>query len=106
VAYLLTQQQATGAWGGDLTAPGTLEETAVTLHALCLASSYGSVPQERLEISAEWLLAATKNGTSFPPAPIGLYFARLWYHEQLYPIIWTTQALTSVLRLRLEAHSN
>jgi squalene-hopene/tetraprenyl-beta-curcumene cyclase len=106
VAYLLTQQQATGAWGGDLTAPGTLEETAVTLHALCQASSYGSVPKERLKISAEWLLAATKNGTSFPPAPIGLYFARLWYHEQLYPIIWTTQALTSVLKLRLEARLN
>ena len=27
------------------------------------------------------------------PAPIGLYFAHLWYSEQLYPLIWTLDAL-------------
>lgn len=105
VAYLLTQQQASGAWGGDLTATGTLEETAVTLYALCQASPYVTVPKESLKTSAEWLLATTKDGISFPSAPIGLYFARLWYHEKLYPVIWTAQALASVLRLRLEVIS-
>ena len=29
----------------------------------------------------------------FPAAPIGLYFARLWYHERLYPLIATVSAL-------------
>jgi squalene-hopene/tetraprenyl-beta-curcumene cyclase len=100
VSYLLTQQQTSGAWGGDLTASGSLEETAVTLHALCQASPYRIVPKESLTAGAEWLLASTQEGTVFPSAPIGLYFARLWYHEKLYPIIWTAQALSSVLRLR------
>jgi squalene-hopene/tetraprenyl-beta-curcumene cyclase len=43
--------------------------------------------------AAEWLIVATQNGTHFPTAPIGLYFARLWYHEKLYPVVWTLQAL-------------
>ena len=41
-----------------------------------------------------WLIAETRCGTHFPPAPIGLYFARLWYHERLYPIVWTLEALS------------
>jgi squalene-hopene/tetraprenyl-beta-curcumene cyclase len=27
------------------------------------------------------------------PTPIGFYFARLWYYEKLYPIIFTVAAL-------------
>jgi hypothetical protein len=27
------------------------------------------------------------------PSPIGLYFARLWYSEEAYPVIWTVEAL-------------
>ena len=40
-----------------------------------------------------WLQQATDNGTRFPPSPIGLYFAKLWYSERLYPIIFTVSAL-------------
>jgi squalene-hopene/tetraprenyl-beta-curcumene cyclase len=35
----------------------------------------------------------TDQGRSFPPAPIGFYFARLWYFEKLYPLIFTAGAL-------------
>lgn len=45
---------------------------------------------------AAWLIASTQNGTHFPAAPIGLYFARLWYWERLYPVIWTLHALEAV----------
>lgn len=27
------------------------------------------------------------------PAPIGFYFAKLWYYERLYPLIFTVGAL-------------
>jgi squalene-hopene/tetraprenyl-beta-curcumene cyclase len=46
-----------------------------------------------LERGTAWLLTRSANGTRFDPAPIGLYFARLWYHERLYPVIWTLGAL-------------
>jgi squalene-hopene/tetraprenyl-beta-curcumene cyclase len=45
---------------------------------------------------AAWLMARTEEGTSFDPSPIGLYFARLWYFERLYPIIFTVAALERV----------
>lgn len=90
VDYLRGAQKPDASFGGDQNAPSSIEETAVALQALCSASSI-----QNLASSAQWLIAATKDGTHFPPAPIGLYFARLWYHEQLYPVIWTLGALTS-----------
>ena len=33
------------------------------------------------------------------PWPIGFYFAKLWYHERLYPLIFTTGALGKYLQL-------
>ena len=32
-------------------------------------------------------------GTVDQPAPIGFYFARLWYFEELYPIIFAAAGL-------------
>ena len=84
--YLQSAQKPDGSFGGDAASPASIEETAVALHALCLS---GSPPSAALQ----WLLTATREGTHFPSAPIGLYFARLWYHERLYPVIWTLQAL-------------
>jgi squalene-hopene/tetraprenyl-beta-curcumene cyclase len=42
------------------------------------------------------------DGTDFPSAPIGLYFARLWYHEKLYPVVWTLQSLRSLQAAEIE----
>lgn len=36
--------------------------------------------------------------------PIGFYFAKLWYHERLYPLIFTAAALGKFLRLADEDH--
>ncbi|MCF7849333.1 MAG: hypothetical protein K9M45_10810 [Kiritimatiellales bacterium] len=44
----------------------------------------------------ERLLEMTKGGTEFPAAPIGLYFASLWYSERLYPLIFTVDALNRI----------
>ena len=97
VAWLAAEQHATGGWGGAKALAPSLEETAVTLKALAPCSAVDAAVMER---GVEWLLAATKDGTSFNVAPIGLYFARLWYHEQLYPVIWVLGALKAA-RLRL-----
>lgn len=91
--YLEQTQKADGGWGGDKTAPASVEETAVCLHALALQKQ--DTPVERIRKAATWLIQATDNGTRFPVSPIGLYFARLWYHEKLYPVVWSVQALRS-----------
>src|SRR5437870_5333629 len=40
-----------------------------------------------------WLLERVENGSWTEPAPIGFYFAKLWYYERLYPLIFTVGAL-------------
>lgn len=92
VDYLINTQKADGSWGGDSEAPSSIEETSVALTALCRAHGSESAQLR----AANWLVEATDAGTRFPSAPIGLYFARLWYHEQLYPIVWSLQALRAV----------
>ena len=88
--YLHNAQKPDGSFGGDASSPASIEETAVALHAL---SGESNPARERVLSGVQWLLAATRDGTHFPTAPIGLYFARLWYHEQLYPVVWTLSAL-------------
>ncbi|CAB4583435.1 MAG: squalene--hopene cyclase [Actinobacteria bacterium] len=89
--FLGRAQKPDGSFGGDSLSSPSLEETAVALHALCLSGASRSA----IHLSLDWLIQATQHGTHFPSAPIGLYFARLWYHERLYPVIWTLQALQS-----------
>lgn len=89
--YLRSARKADGSFGGDANAPASIEETAVALHAL-------SGEEQDVMASVQWLITATENGTRFPTAPIGLYFARLWYHEQLYPVVWTLGALRAARR--------
>jgi len=88
--YLLSLQKSDGGFGGDAAAPATIEETSVAAFALI---SSGPEAKSSALRAVDWLLKATQDGNRFPPAPIGLYFARLWYHEKLYPVIWTLQAL-------------
>ncbi|MBK8037860.1 MAG: squalene--hopene cyclase [Verrucomicrobiaceae bacterium] len=99
--YLQTAQKPDGSFGGDPASPPSIEETAVALHALSQDRSADALV--RLQKAAHCLLLNSHHGTHFPSAPIGLYFARLWYHERLYPVIWTLQALKSARQRLSEA---
>jgi squalene-hopene/tetraprenyl-beta-curcumene cyclase len=52
-----------------------------------------------VERGTEWLCAAVERGNWREPSPIGFYFAKLWYYERLYPLIWTVGALGKVASL-------
>jgi squalene-hopene/tetraprenyl-beta-curcumene cyclase len=86
--FLCTLQNGDGGWGGVSGAPSTLEETALALEALA-----GTEHISAVERGAEWLCAAVEREAWIEPAPIGFYFAKLWYFERLYPLIWTVGAL-------------
>ena len=45
-----------------------------------------------------WLVAAVESGALMNPSPIGFYFAKLWYFERLYPIIFSVAALGRACR--------
>ena len=95
-AFLLAAQREDGGWGGAGETPASIEETAVAVNALALQ---GAVHGDAVARGVSWLVTATQGGTHFPASPIGLYFARLWYHERLYPVVWTLQALRAAAPL-------
>jgi len=51
---------------------------------------------EAVERGAEYLVRRVEDGTWVQPAPLGLYFASLWYAEQMYPLSWAVEALAGV----------
>jgi squalene-hopene/tetraprenyl-beta-curcumene cyclase len=40
-----------------------------------------------------WLAIRVEAGTVEQPSPIGFYFAKLWYFEALYPLIFAVSGL-------------
>lgn len=105
-AWLLVQQNIDGGWGGGDGTPSSIEETALAITALAQgigrqgptaarassgAAEASASPAVRRAV--RWLIDRTDGGRAFSPSPIGFYFARLWYWEKLYPVVWTVQAL-------------
>jgi squalene-hopene/tetraprenyl-beta-curcumene cyclase len=86
--WLLDVQNGDGSWGGARGVDGSIEETALAVEALARSGADAQAIRRGLA----WLQAATSNGQRFPASPLGLYFARLWYSEELYPIIFTAAA--------------
>ena len=72
--------------------PASIEETSVALSALC-TFPHSPALTDPVTRAAAALLRLTNDGQHTPPAPIGLYFAKLWYHERLYPVIFSLGAL-------------
>ena len=95
-AWIASSQNEDGGWGGVRGVPSSVEETALAIKALAGTSHAGSV-----ERGVAWLVARVESGTWREPAPIGFYFARLWYHERLYPLIWTVSALGRFNRIAI-----
>jgi squalene-hopene/tetraprenyl-beta-curcumene cyclase len=88
VNYLLSAQNADGGWGGDRDCPSSVEETALSVEVLV-----DLAPGDAVERGVAWLVEAVESFRFREPSPIGFYFAKLWYYEKLYPIIFTVAAL-------------
>ena len=101
--WLVKTQRADGSWGGGpASGKSSVEETALTVEALAglLESQRGKVNEEgsdelesALTKGVSWLMGRVEDGSWLQPSPIGFYFAKLWYFERLYPLIFTVGAL-------------
>ena len=98
--WLLGAQNTDGGWGGAIATPSSIEETALALEALTAVQTQTAADRSALDRAitraVNWLVIETDRGRQFPPTPIGFYFARLWYFERLYPLIYTVAALGAV----------
>jgi len=68
-----------------------MEETALAVEIL-----HAALPETEsaLNNGLAWLVEQVeKGGLHRPAAPIGFYFAKLWYFEKLYPIVFAVAAL-------------
>jgi squalene-hopene/tetraprenyl-beta-curcumene cyclase len=103
-AWFSKAQNSDGSWGGDAGIPGTIEETALAVESLAGFLSRDVPPGVRHTAAepawrgAEWLIQQVENGSWTRPSPIGFYFAKLWYFERLYPLIFTVGALGALHR--------
>jgi squalene-hopene/tetraprenyl-beta-curcumene cyclase len=95
VSWLLGVQNPDGGWGGLPGIPSSVEETALAVEVLLAA---GSEATQAVNSGLAWLVAQVEAGALSHPTPIGLYFARLWYFEKLYPVIFSLAALGRALR--------
>jgi squalene-hopene/tetraprenyl-beta-curcumene cyclase len=101
VAWLLSAQNADGGWGGAAGVPSSIEETALAVEVLLDApgaetpgaDARGSSVEQAVNNGLAWLVEQVETGGLENPTPIGFYFAKLWYFEKLYPLIFTVAAL-------------
>jgi squalene-hopene/tetraprenyl-beta-curcumene cyclase len=113
--WLLGVQHANGGWGPPRSSPATnlpnvyrsnssraedalanfcsIEETALAVEALLPLVETNQLYARAVQNGLRWLTDAVDHGRLRQPAPIGFYFARLWYHERLYPLVFATGAL-------------
>ena len=99
VNWLVDAQNADGGWGGARGVRSSIEETGVALSGLAAVGASNTDERVTRAISrgCEWLIGAT--ASTQDAAPIGLYFARLWYYEELYPLIFALDGLATARRI-------
>jgi squalene-hopene/tetraprenyl-beta-curcumene cyclase len=99
--FLLRMQNADGGWGSCAGVTSTVEETSVALTALAESGNTKAV-----ERGCDWLSGRILEANGAPEAvPIGLYFARLWYSESLYPRIFAVRALREASKADLNVNN-
>ena len=117
--FLLAAQNEDGGWGGARGLPSKVTLTAKALSALTAGSgSYMSEMdvtnggeayikdtehicncKKEIDSGVEYLYNLYKKGELNRPEPIGLYFSRLWYSEELYNLTFALSALKNVRKM-------
>lgn len=85
--WLVRQQKPDGTFGTSL------EETALASEVLGLFPESSSVMQVAYDKGLAAICRVVEAGDHRRAAPIGFYFAKLWYYERLYPLIFSLAAV-------------
>ncbi|WP_430809519.1 MULTISPECIES: prenyltransferase/squalene oxidase repeat-containing protein [unclassified Carboxylicivirga] len=91
-SFLVSAQNADGGWGGAL---GVGSKVTLSARALSALSAIDNVEMRILNNAFAFLFSKYESGEILKPEPIGLYFARLWYSEDMYSITFVLNALNA-----------
>lgn len=90
VKFLIRTQNEDGGWGGN---KGVKSKVTYTCRALGALAHFKGQYAEVKELGWKYLYERFKNGNLYEKEPIGLYFSRLWYSEELYNITFLLNAI-------------
>ena len=90
IPFLLRTQNTDGGWGGNKDVPSKVTFTSRALAAL---SHFPDQYEAEKQRGWDYLYRRFRAGTLYDREPIGLYFSRLWYSEELYNILFLLNAL-------------
>jgi len=92
--FLISAQNSDGGWGGNTNIISTIEETSLAIRALAIFNK-----TQEIEKGLSWLNLHLPNDLNdIKATPLGLYFASLWYFEDMYPLVFASSALDEVMR--------
>jgi squalene-hopene/tetraprenyl-beta-curcumene cyclase len=116
IGWLLSAQHATGGWGpprapvnySSAESDGfracrrnealakfcTVEETALAITALLPLAESNDACSKAVSQGLTWLATAVELDAHRRPAVLGFYPGKIWYHERLYPLVFSVEALT------------
>ena len=87
----------------------SVEETAWAVEGLLAGLDNNALAadnslQNAIRQGIDWLVRSVEDDRHRQPAPVGFYFAKLWYYERLYPLVFAVAALRiATARLRIAA---
>ncbi|MBR6370445.1 MAG: squalene--hopene cyclase, partial [Bacteroidaceae bacterium] len=90
ISYLLESQNPDGGWGGQA---GVESKVTLTARAIGALSFCKSQSKEHISRGIDYLYALYRENRLYRREPIGLYFSRLWYSEDLYNLTFLLTAL-------------
>jgi squalene-hopene/tetraprenyl-beta-curcumene cyclase len=72
----------------------SVEETAVAVEALLPLVDTSPAIAKAASAGLTWLVNAVEQDAHRSPAVIGFYSSGIWYHERLYPLVFTAGAFS------------
>ena len=94
IGFILNTQNEDGGWGGN---KGVRSKVTYTCRSLAALKHFPNDYDGARQRGWNYLYQRFKAGTLYEREPIGLYFSRLWYSEELYNVLFLLNALKGTI---------
>ena len=94
IGFILHTQNKDGGWGGN---KGAKSKVTYTSRAIAALAHFPNQYETAKQRGWDYLYQRFMAGTLYDREPIGLYFSRLWYSEELYNVLFLLNALKGMI---------